>query len=390
MSRSLRIFLCCQQDLRPHPVPAYRFWSGYFRGALAEAGHTCIEAPGCDWAEGLTVMEAQDRRRWREATWSRMLDWLGAEHRRQRVDLFISYLYPNQVMPEGLATLRQWGIPTVNFFCDNVRLFRRAPAEYGLFSLNWIPEFGALSLYAAAGMATLHAPMPCWIAPQWRTVAPSESLPATFIGTRDREREVLLGEAIDLGLRIDLRGTGWSGEDGVASGPPAGRGLTLVANQVAYARQHGLYALGVKVLRKLAGPRGPARDFSANARPPCIGDDYWRVLRECQVAIGINRFDHPRRISGRPPTYSRLRDIEAPMAGAAYLTEHAPGLELLYEIGTEIETYRSAGELVEKARALSADPGRRRRLREAGQRRALGDHSIARTVERMARQLGVA
>jgi spore maturation protein CgeB len=76
------------------------------------------------------------------------------------------------------------------------------------------------------------------------------------------------------------------------------------------------------------------------------------------------------------------------MAGACYLTEWTEGLEQLYELGTEIETYRTASELVEKSRALTLDAPRRARLRQAGQRRALADHTIARTLDSIARHVG--
>jgi spore maturation protein CgeB len=75
------------------------------------------------------------------------------------------------------------------------------------------------------------------------------------------------------------------------------------------------------------------------------------------------------------------------MAGACYLTEWTEGLDELYDLGTEIETYRTATELAGKVAELAADPRRRDRLRAAGQRRALTHHSIARTIERIANRL---
>jgi spore maturation protein CgeB len=101
----------------------------------------------------------------------------------------------------------------------------------------------------------------------------------------------------------------------------------------------------------------------------------------------VNRYPSLRFPPDRPDTYSRLRDIEAPMAGACYLTEWTEGLDRLYDLGTEIDTYRDAAELVAKVASLSADPARRCRLRAAAQRRALSDHSISRTLARIAERL---
>ncbi len=390
MSKPLRIFLCCQQDLRPHPVPAYRFWAASFRAAFAEEGHTCLEAPGCDWAEGLTAQPAETHAAWREATWQRAVGWIRREHAQRPIDLFLSYLYPGQVLSGGVAELRAIGIPCVNYFCDNVRLFRRAPGEFSGFDLHWVPEAAALDLYRRAGLPFVHAPMACWVAPQWRVPPADGSLPPTFVGTRDEQRERLFARAFKLGLNMDLRGVGWAGEAAPWADPPSGRGLRLLAHQWEYAGRHGVSALARKFAQRLLPPEPVVWDFASRARGPATGEDYWNVLRECRVCIGVNRYPSPRRPVDRPDRYSRLRDIEAPMAGAAYLTESAPGLEGLYEIGREIEVYRDASELAAKVAALEGDAPRRRKLRELGQRRALAEHGIAHTIRRIAERIGIA
>jgi hypothetical protein len=255
--------------------------------------------------------------------------------------------------------------------------------------LNWVPEMGAVELYRRAGVRHLHAPMPCWVDPRWRTPPAAETLPATFVGTRDGQRERLFAEAFAKGLEMDLRGLGWDGAPASWAQPERGRGARLLAHQWDYAARHGWAALARKVLRKAFPPAPLETDFAARSRGPCVGDEYWRVLRESRLCIGVNRYPNPRRSDRRPDRYSRLRDIEAPMAGAAYLTEAAPGLEALYEIGREIETYRDASELAEKAAHLGREPARRRELRERGQRRALADHTIARTLDRIGERLGL-
>ncbi len=108
------------------------------------------------------------------------------------------------------------------------------------------------------------------------------------------------------------------------------------------------------------------------------------------VTIGVNRVATATHSTRRPLTYSRLRDIEAPMMGACYLTEWTAGIETLYEPGVEIETYRTAGELVVKLRELTGDVPRRRAMREQAQRRALSEHSVSRSIARIISHLGCA
>lgn len=391
MKRPLRIFLCCQQSVQRHAVPAYAFWAEYFRGGLAEAGHTCLESASSDWAEGLLPLEPAAAAAWRERTWTATLEFLRREHARERVDLFLGYLFPQQVLPAGLAEIQALGIPCVNFFCDNVREFRRVPRVFHGFDLHWVPESKALPLYRRDHLPFIHAPMACWVPRAQRTPVEREDLPVTFVGTRDALREELFAEAITLGLRVVLRGTGWQHSDGGAAPPPVRvtSPFKLLHRQLAFARQHGWPALTRKLTGMLRERAPVAFDFAAHTQPAPAGDSYWTALRESVVCLGVNRYPSFRVSAGPPDTYSRLRDIEAPMAGACYLTEWTEGLDQLYDLGIEIEAYRDPGELAEKASALAADAPRRKKLRTAGQRRALRDHSIPRTLDRIVAQLGL-
>jgi len=89
----------------------------------------------------------------------------------------------------------------------------------------------------------------------------------------------------------------------------------------------------------------------------------------------------------RPLRQVRLREFEATMAGGFYLTGWLPELELLYEVGREIETYRSRAELVEKCRFYLAHDEARERVRVAGHERALRDHTWERRFQALFTEL---
>jgi spore maturation protein CgeB len=77
------------------------------------------------------------------------------------------------------------------------------------------------------------------------------------------------------------------------------------------------------------------------------------------------------------------------MLGACYLSEWTEGLQHLYDLGTEIETYRTAEELTGKLETLAGDRAKRQTLRRLGQKRALIDHSVARTLHKIVDRLGI-
>lgn len=386
----MRIFLGVQQSPVRHPVPAYGFWEHYLVSALREAGHETLATPDIDWARGLLPLAPPERAAWLDHTWSRTLDYLRAEHARSPVDLALFYLFPDQADASALAALRALGVPTVNFFCDNVREFRAVPESFRGFDLHWVPEHAALRLYDRAGLPRIHAPMPMWVPASLRTPPARETNDITFVGSHDLLREDLLGQAVRRGLPLRLHGAGWT--NSTTTPPPAApaakrRTLDTFTNQIAFLRRHGPGGFLNRATYQFRPHHNPG--WIARHWRPLADDDYASVTRESRVVLGINRYPGFHHTFTKPGRYSRLRDIEAPMLGACYLTENAPGLDQLYDLENEILAYRNIDELLHQTDRLTRDAGLRSRLRQAGQRRALAEHSIPRTIDRICRHLGL-
>jgi len=386
----MNILLACQQSPVAYPIPAYGFWRHYFVRGLEEAGHEVHEVPAADWARGLLPLSAEERAGWAAETWQRTLDHARRLRASGRLDLFLGYLYPTQIDVPAVRALRDLGVPCVNFFCDNVREYARLPREFAPFDLHWVPELAALPLYSARGWPALHAPMPCWVPPERRRPPWSERQVVSFIGGRDPLRAALLAQVAVAtpGLPLEIRGPGWipSAPRRQAAPPPPTSLRARMSDWTGLIRRQGLAAAARRLVSRFQSPQDLSFDFSPVLQPSPDDDTYAALLSGAAVSLGINRFPSFRFPAARPGVYSRLRDIEAPMLGACYLAEHAPELEVFYEPGLEIETYRDAPELVEKARSLLADAPRRARLRAAGQARALAHHGIGSTLDRIAKR----
>jgi Glycosyl transferases group 1 len=387
----VRILLSCLQDLRPHPLPAYGFWAGYFRNGIDEAGHEVVEIPDVDWAEGCTDLSAHQLHAWRGRSWTKTLEWIKRElGAGRRIDLFLSYFFPQQIEPAAIRELQKLGIPSVNFFCDNVREFTRVPTEFHCFDLHWVPEYEAIPMYRRANLPYLNAPMPCWIPAQLRSLLNRETEPPTFIGSSDVLRSELFSKALTLGTELVLRGPGWSSDPNLQkhqNRTPRSL-LSIARSQVNLVRAHGFKALTRKLQDRLF-PLRPCLIPPSVVEPAVWGDEYFRISREATVTLGVNRVPSFRASNRRPLIYSRLRDIEAPMLGACYLTEYTEGLTQLYEIGREVETYRNAEELCTKLKELSGAPKHRASMRERAQRRALSEHSMPQSLHKICEYLGL-
>jgi hypothetical protein len=84
----------------------------------------------------------------------------------------------------------------------------------------------------------------------------------------------------------------------------------------------------------------------------------------------------------------RLRDFEGPMCGACYLTGHTEEIEDFYDVGKEIETYRTTEELIEKCNFFLARPDAAERLRTAGFLRARRDHQWTNRFQTLFTKIG--
>jgi hypothetical protein len=383
----MRVLLSCLQSLRRHDIPAYGFWREYFVEGCREAGIEVLEVPDVDWAEGLTFPEGNaELASWRSRTWEKAVAFAKREQSSERIDLFLAYLYPQQVEEAAVREMQRIGIPCVNFFCDNVREFRKVPAAYAPFDLHWVPEYEALPMYQQARLPHIHAAMPCWVPQHLRVLPDKEEGAAVFIGSADILRRNLFSEAIAAGANLALHGKGWIQSSGEAA-PFRAKTDGFLAKQTAFLRRHGLPGVRSKIVDKLfpLPERGIPQSSVGHLLSP---DDYVRVTREAPVVLGVSRVPSPARPLRSPLKYSRLRDIEAPMLGACYLTEHTEGAASLYNLGEEVESYNSAGELAAKVGELLANPEKRRRLRVAGQRKALSEHSVPATLARIGSRLG--
>ena len=380
----MKIFLAFLQAKRQHPIPACDFWSYYIKNGIEEAGHLWIECPEVDWAYGLVPKTREQQQKWEDEAWTKTLKSL----KQNPPDIFLSYLYPQQIVPTAVAEIKQMGIPCVNFFCDHVREFNKVPKEFSVFDLTWVPEHKATIWYKKAGYPYLNLPMPMWVEPERRRPKEETNNRVTFIGSKDVQRAILFDEIInkDPQFPLTVYGNGWQKTKAMQETIPEISLSTKITFNLNILKKQGL----VPYLRKLRQRGMEHRTHEGlDANVPPSFEKYNELITGSMIALGVNRYPSYRFPLYRPDTYSRLRDIEAPMLGACYLTEWAEGIENLYEVGNEIFVYHSVDELMNQASLLSNAPGKRRELRLKGQMRALRDHNIPNSINRVISSLNV-
>ena len=100
----------------------------------------------------------------------------------------------------------------------------------------------------------------------------------------------------------------------------------------------------------------------------------FQVLRDSRISFNSH-------IDISPRSASNMRLFEATGVGSCLITDWKENLSDIFEPESEVVTYRSAEECVEKVRWLLDHPKEREQIAAQGQARTLKDHTFARRAE---------
>ena len=302
------------------------------------------------------------------------------------VDLFFGYFYSSVVYPQAIDLIRQSGVPTVNFSCNNVHQFDLVRDIAAHFDVCVVPEQAAQSDFLAVGAR----PLRIQLAANPRVYRPypePRAYDVTFVGQRYADRADFLQHLHINGVDVRAWGAGWQRQKrmDVANAKAA---LALVEDE----RFDGVRRM---LRQRLASRWGQARpmpentgqqasasngsagvgvDTSAFGGPRLLQTDLIKMFSRSRLSLGFATAGDSH-LAEKRLTHLRLREFEAPMSGALYLTEEQPELAEYFEPGKEVLTYTERDDLLEQARYYLAHAEQAEQIRRAGLRRARREHT---------------
>ena len=122
--------------------------------------------------------------------------------------------------------------------------------------------------------------------------------------------------------------------------------------------------------------------------PPLSDKELINMYSRSKISLGFSSCGETHR-SGERVLQVRLRDFEAPMSGAFYMVEYMEELEEFFEIGKEIVCYHDKEDLADKVKYYLNHDAERERIRQAGYRRAVSEHTWQKRFERVLREIGL-
>lgn len=373
----MRIFLALARS--PNPTFASNLWMANLHDPLVGMGHDVVH-----WDEGTQALfdmppDAPATEAPRARYSERFLDAVGRAHRTAPLDLVFTYVSDSHLEPAAIDEIRDRIAPIVNFSCNNIHQFHLVRRNARHFTACLVPEAAAIRDYERAGATPLFFPMAA-NPDVYRPLQRPRRYEATFAGQRYADRAGNLLRLREGGVDAHVFGQGWHPD-----GPPAGMGAAGPAR-----RQRDGIARALQMLAQRRNPLIAARDrnewrrlstrHAAALHPPATDEEYVALFSESAISLGFLVLGDTHR-TRRPLRQVRLREFEAPMSGAFYLTEYLEEIGLHYEIGREVVCFRSRRELVDLARYYLRHEDERVRIARAGHERARRDHTWTRRFE---------
>lgn len=288
-------------------------------------------------------------------------------HARRPIELFFSYFYSSYVEPEAIREIGRMGIVTVNWYCNASYQFYLVEEIAPAYNYSLVPEKFRLDDYRRIGARPIY----CQEAANPNVYKPYDvpiEHDVSFVGQKYGDRPYHIRRLIDAGIDARVWGPHW-----VESGAP-----------IPFWRRIGRrtrYALFPHDWRWAEVP-------AANCGPTLTDEEYIKMYSRSKISLGFsNVAEIPDQ--SEPVKQVRLRDFEAPMSGAFYMTQFFDELTDFFDPDREIVCFADVDELIDKAQYYLTHDPERRRIRRAGLRRAREEHTWHHRFKMVFRKIGL-
>jgi spore maturation protein CgeB len=383
MSERFRILMMLASSTNV-AVPQNTVWRRNLHDTLCEMGHDVELLQAEEGRRAMVTRDARARERFSEAVVKRFK----REHAKRPFDLFFGYLMDGMIEPTVIDEIRSAGVPTCNFSCNNAHQFDLVDELSPHFDFSLHSERDVGDKFRRVGATPLWWPM----ASNPRYAHPVDAqrlLGASFVGGNYGLRADYALHLLENGVDLHLYGPGWTLSGSVARAKRRLRrdltmGAALFAPSLATQATLTAQAARIDVGRRLAAAH------PGNVHQPVPDDEVIRLYSSSNVSLGFLEVFDQHDPSKPVLQHLHLRDFEAPMSGAVYLTNYSDELAEFFEPDTEVLVWRDRHELLQKVQYYVEHPEAGDRIRAAGRKKALACHTYEHRYRSLFRQIGLA
>ncbi|EKD71962.1 MAG: hypothetical protein ACD_46C00045G0003 [uncultured bacterium] len=309
------------------------------------------------------------------------------------LDLIFFYAFDDLLIPRYMRSLSMLNVPmviyTVDMACQWYRLIRTA--KYFSYILCAQPEnMDYLKKYNPNVILFPMAARPSSLMKHKETHFQPHA-PTTFLGTPTPYRKRMLSALVKTSIPLAIYGKYWQTKQLAIRS----RKLEKTIHDLWYYGLARLKNEGIAPLFETLKQRCFAKYSNQTEHLPeqiiheFLPDQAMNSLfQHSKINLGFTKMigDYP---DQRGISQMRLRDFEVPYAGGFYLVEEAPGYEHFFKPGSEVVTWKTTNDLIDKIHYYLKHDTEREAIARAGQKRAITEHTWAHRFNMLFQTLGL-
>ena len=275
-----------------------------------------------------------------------LLEQVRSAHRKQKIDVFLSYFYSAICRPEIISEIKEMGIITINWYCNASYQFHLVKDIAPAYDYCLVPEKFRLDDYKNIGANPIYfqeAANP----KIYKPYSLNKNIDVSFVGGKYGDRVEWVNYLTSNQVRINVSGSGWkyrSIRDNLKK--------ILKPNEVVFPNKSE-YLITHNIISD---------------------KEYVELYSKSKISLGFSSCGDTHKSSERI-LQVRLRDFEAPMSGAFYMTEYQQEIEEFFDVGRELICYHNKEDLVEKAKYYLKHDVERNKIAKAGYNRCIAEHT---------------
>lgn len=369
----MKIFQVIESSTNPG-IKSNRTWLRNLYEPLIELGHEVVLFSA---DEGRLAFNQNDKKRIKAFSES-LFSLFENEHKKSNFDFAFFYLMDGMFEDWVIQSIRNNGVFTCNFSCNNIHQFYLVKRISSLFDLNLYAEKNAKVLFDSIGVNSLWWPMasnPKYFHP----IKTKQTIDVSFVGAAYGNRINQIHQLLINDLDVHVFGPGWTKNNNnkfflkniVNHGLEIFRELSFSDHEPRLkAKVHRSFEIYLNNLNHML-----IKLYPQNFHKPISDQKLVELYSESKITLGILDVYENHSFAGKRLRHLHLRDFEAPMAGAAYCTEYTDELAEMYDINKEVIVCHDIFDRIEKIKYYLSNDAERERIREAGYKRALEDHT---------------
>lgn len=392
----MRIFYA--SDTTPNSSFQSNLWRNNLYQPLVDLGHDVVEFQYnlSETFQNLNPENAAQKSficKNRPKVTKELLRQIKAANSEKPVDLFFSYFYDACVLPEAIDEIKEMGIKTVNWYCNGsyqLHLVSEISPHY-----DWclVPEKFRIKDYVAMGANPIY----CQEAAN-PNIYKQYNLPVefdvTFVGQAYGDRPALIKYLLDNGIDVRVWGWGWKSHSSGINGKSTH--LLSIASLIGkkLMTSSGWQLVGKEIKNKIHEDLNMGKCSSKMTLPSSIlggvlsDKEMIQMYSRSKINLGFSTCGNTHESENRI-LQVRLRDFEVPMSGGFYMVEYMEELEEFFKIDEEIVCYIDKEDMAAKIKYYLEHDEEREKIRQAGHKRCLRDHTWHKRFEMAFREMKV-